>query len=229
MLPSKSNYKLEEAQVSCRAWEAICPPFKILLLEGFHIVFWISSCVNFASHEHYYWVRSSESPRLWDQVSLQDLASVSPSSNERVTSFNCGMKQSWTWFSDPVLVTPDLLEFCWSANLAKARMWALNITLRYYNCHMVVVAISRGSVKWGRVGWVDYVSQSPLEWGQMTIICHHTAAGFFSCSLRGVFAGYWVMTAPIHWILVSTLLSCFVLVSVYCYRIQAREGVSIEV
>ncbi len=98
------------------------PSLQDLLLEGFHIVFWISSCVNFASHEHYYWVRSSESPRMWDQVSLQELVSVSPSSNERVTSFNCGMNQNWTWFSDPVLVTPDLSEFCWSADLAKARM-----------------------------------------------------------------------------------------------------------
>jgi hypothetical protein len=66
LMSSQMSIKLQVGRspsVSSRAWEAISPPFKILLLEGFHIVFWISSCVNFASHEHYI---------EWDQVSLQE-------------------------------------------------------------------------------------------------------------------------------------------------------------
>ena len=41
MLPSKSNYKLEEAQASLVELGRLCAlPSRYLLLEGFHIVFW---------------------------------------------------------------------------------------------------------------------------------------------------------------------------------------------
>jgi hypothetical protein len=56
--------------------------------------------------------------------------------------------------------------------------WASSITLGSHKCHMVVVVIL-WSVEKGWEGWVDYVSQSPVEWGQMTITCQHTADGFF--------------------------------------------------
>ncbi len=92
LMSSQMSIKLQVGRspsVSGRAWEAISPPFKIssswrlpyCVLDKFMCQF----CFTRALHL----VRSSESPRMWDQVSLQDLAPMSPSSNERVTNFNC--------------------------------------------------------------------------------------------------------------------------------------------
>ena len=69
----------------------------------------------------------------------------------------------------------------------------------------------------------------------MTIKCQHTAVGFFSCSLRGVFADYRVMTVPsiVHVFVadknvkMEVQTACFDLVSIQCYRIQAQKGVLI--
>ena len=108
----------------------------------------------------------------WDQVCLQDLASVSPCSIVRVTSFNCGIKKN----------EHDLVILCQS----------------YTGFVRILLECQFGKGKNDQVGWVDYVRQSPVKWGWTTITCHHTAANFFSCSLRGVFVGYRVMTAPIY-------------------------------
>ncbi len=68
----------------------------------------------------------------------------------------------------------------------------------------------------------------------MTIKCQHTAAGFFSCSLRGVFADYRVMTVPsiVHVFVAYKTVKMEVQIvfrSCICpvFRIQFREGVSI--
>ena len=134
---------------------------------------------------------------------------MSPSSTVRVTSFNCGMLQIWTWFQwvwytgllDSCGYSKKLSSPIWLVSVG-AKPWWYSITtflFRSYNYSMrLVVASSRGSVGidqvrsrefWASWSQVDLtLSVSHLSWSLWPIGCHCAEFSLFPLSVAGAMA-----------------------------------------
>jgi hypothetical protein len=139
------------------------------------------------------------------------IESVSPSSTVRVTSFNCGMLQIWTWFLCHCYT--GLLDSCGYSKMLSSPWWLVSVGAKpgWYSITTLIITVSflqlsheAGSCKLEREcrdrpsevkgvlselesGWLD-MSVSHLSRSLWPIWCHCAEFSLFPLSVAGAMA-----------------------------------------